>query len=92
MLSDPVAEAFGLIHRHPSGENFWHGSKPGMMIALLCNGVTLFAKLSQNVTGLILSVVKKRRKANADRHLDLFGKLQTDLVTFKLTPCQCTFL
>ena len=18
-------EAFGLIHRHPSGENFWHG-------------------------------------------------------------------
>ena len=23
MLSDPVAEAFGLIHRHPSGENFW---------------------------------------------------------------------
>ena len=24
MLSDPVAEAFGLIHRHPSGENFWH--------------------------------------------------------------------
>ena len=26
MLSDPVAEAFGLIHRHPSGENFWHGS------------------------------------------------------------------
>ena len=27
MLSDPVAEAFGLIHRHPSGENFWHGWK-----------------------------------------------------------------
>ena len=27
MLSDPVAEAFGLIHRHPSGENFWHGMK-----------------------------------------------------------------
>ena len=26
MLSDPVAEAFGLIHRHPSGENFWHGT------------------------------------------------------------------
>ena len=26
MLSDPVAEAFGLIHRHPSGENFWYGS------------------------------------------------------------------
>ena len=25
MLSDPVAEAFGLIHRHPSGENFWRG-------------------------------------------------------------------
>ena len=25
MLSDPVAEAFGLIHRHPSGENFWYG-------------------------------------------------------------------
>ena len=25
MLSDPVAEAFGLIHHHPSGENFWHG-------------------------------------------------------------------
>ena len=24
MLSDPVAEAFGLIHRHPSGENFWY--------------------------------------------------------------------
>ena len=22
MLSDPVAEAFGLIHLHPSGENF----------------------------------------------------------------------
>ena len=22
MLSDKVAEAFGLIHRHPSGENF----------------------------------------------------------------------
>ena len=22
MLSDPVAEAFGLIHCHPSGENF----------------------------------------------------------------------
>ena len=22
MLSDPVAEAFGLIHHHPSGENF----------------------------------------------------------------------
>ena len=22
MLSDPVAEAFGLIHRHHSGENF----------------------------------------------------------------------
>ena len=25
MSSDPVAEAFGLIHRHPSGENFWYG-------------------------------------------------------------------
>ena len=25
MLSDPVAEAFGLIHRHPSGENFGSG-------------------------------------------------------------------
>ena len=25
MLSDPVAEAFGLIHRHPSGENLWYG-------------------------------------------------------------------
>ena len=25
MLSDPVAEAFGLIHRHPLGENFWYG-------------------------------------------------------------------
>ena len=25
MLSDPVAEAFGLTHRHPSGENFWYG-------------------------------------------------------------------
>ena len=23
MLSDPVTEAFGLIHRHPLGENFW---------------------------------------------------------------------
>ena len=23
MLSDPVAEAFSLIHRHPSGENFF---------------------------------------------------------------------
>ena len=23
MLSDPVAEAFGLIHRHPSDENFF---------------------------------------------------------------------
>ena len=22
LLSDPVAEAFGLIHRHPSSENF----------------------------------------------------------------------
>ena len=27
MLSDPVAEAFGLIHRHPSGENFWYGNR-----------------------------------------------------------------
>ena len=27
MLSDPVAEAFGLIHRHPSGENLWY--EPG---------------------------------------------------------------
>ena len=27
MLSDPVAEAFGLIHRHPSGENFWYGKQ-----------------------------------------------------------------
>ena len=27
MLSDPVAEAFGLIHRHPSGENLWYGLK-----------------------------------------------------------------
>ena len=26
MLSDPVAEAFGLIHRHPSGENFFRVS------------------------------------------------------------------
>ena len=25
MLSDPVAEAFGLIHRHPLGENFFRG-------------------------------------------------------------------
>ena len=25
MLGDPVAEAFGLIHRHPSGENLWYG-------------------------------------------------------------------
>ena len=24
MLSDPVAEAFGLIHHHPSGENSWY--------------------------------------------------------------------
>ena len=23
MLSDPVAEAFGLIHHHPLGENFF---------------------------------------------------------------------
>ena len=27
MLSDPVAEAFGLIHRHPSGENLWYGKR-----------------------------------------------------------------
>ena len=27
MLSDPVAEAFGLIHRHPSGENFCLGKQ-----------------------------------------------------------------
>ena len=27
MLSDPVAEAFGLIHRHPSGQNFWRVAK-----------------------------------------------------------------
>ena len=27
MLSDPVAEAFGLIHRHPSGENFCSGKQ-----------------------------------------------------------------
>ena len=27
MLSDPVAEAFGLIHRHPSGENFFRANK-----------------------------------------------------------------
>ena len=27
MLSDPVAEAFGLIHRHPSGENFGSGKQ-----------------------------------------------------------------
>ena len=27
MLSDPVAEAFGLIHRHPSGENFFRGKQ-----------------------------------------------------------------
>ena len=24
MLSDPLAEAFGLIHHHPSGENLWY--------------------------------------------------------------------
>ena len=27
MLSDPVAEAFSLIHRHPSGENFCSSRK-----------------------------------------------------------------
>ena len=27
MLSDPVTEAFGLIHRHPSGENLWYGKQ-----------------------------------------------------------------
>ena len=30
MLSDPVAEAFGLIHRHPSGENLWYGVNTGV--------------------------------------------------------------
>ena len=30
MLSDPVAEAFGLIHRHPSGENFGSGCTEDM--------------------------------------------------------------
>ena len=34
MLSDPVAEAFGLIHRHPSGENLWYGVKVGGRIGL----------------------------------------------------------
>ena len=31
MLSDPVAEAFGLIHRHPSGENFWYGMRTSFL-------------------------------------------------------------
>ena len=31
MLSDPVAEAFGLIHRHPSGENLLATPLPEMM-------------------------------------------------------------
>ena len=35
MLRDPVAEAFGLIHRHPSGENFWHGNECSNEIAQL---------------------------------------------------------
>ena len=29
MLSDPVAESFGLIDRHPSGENFCSVCVPG---------------------------------------------------------------
>ena len=32
MLSDPVAEAFGLIHRHPSGENLWYGMDTPQLI------------------------------------------------------------
>ena len=35
MLSDPVAEAFGLIHRHPSGEDFRHGSKDQQLSVLV---------------------------------------------------------
>ena len=35
MLSDPVAEAFGLIHRHPSGENLWYGLQISDEISVL---------------------------------------------------------
>ena len=42
MLSDPVAETFGLIHRHPSGENLLLGD---IQLLLL---VELEAKNSTN--------------------------------------------
>ena len=34
ILSDPVAEAFGLIHRHPPGENFFHPARPHSTLLL----------------------------------------------------------
>ena len=37
MLSDPVAEAFGLIHRHPSGENFFRVCVSYLAIRFISN-------------------------------------------------------
>ena len=54
MLSDPVAEAFGLIHRHPSGENLWYGRGGCIRDSLswLYSLLEMFKYLFQNIVFL----------------------------------------
>ena len=70
MLSDPVAEAFGLIHRHPSGENFWRAEQSAFFIAQpSTRRVTVFpAKLQKILGGL---VTKVSQQPPSDRPSDI---------------------
>ena len=51
MLSDPVAEAFGLIHRHPSGENFFDGLERFLGFKNFTFGVILSVDIEDSVNG-----------------------------------------
>ena len=60
MLSDPVAEAFGLIHRHPSGENLWYGM-----------GLVLIA-----IMKLFERVIEKRLRKHLEDNVSLVNTSQ----------------
>ena len=73
MLSDPVAEAFGLIHRHPSGENL-------LALVSVIYKILIF-EISANKWMVILQTFKPHLSTYAHKCVFLFPKFLSTLRT-----------
>ena len=74
MLSDPVAEAFGLIHRHTSGENFFR-------VCVHCTQYTL--NLYGGLLGKLSVVIKMFRQLSDDISKAKISRLGSGIFSYQ---------